>query len=292
MINVSAVPRSDRLVTLRDGRSLAYAEWGDAGGRPLVLIHGRPGSRLLCPDADATESAGVRLITVDRPGYGRSDPTPDPSYLHWADDFAELHGLLGLPSCPIVGWSAGGPFALAFAVRRPDLTSTVGLIASVGPLVEIPAARDELTPEVRRIIDLYHQDPAAAMEAITRRFAWYADEPTSIFDGFGPPGGPDEDLLTQPNIREAMNQAMREGARQGLAGLVSDWILDSVPWGFDVADVTQEVGIWCGALDDRDIRLAADYFAATIPRASLVMYPDAGHLLGIPHWAEMLAWLH
>ncbi len=74
MTRVTAVPRFDSVVALRDGRSLAYAEWGDPLGRPVVLFHGQPGSRLLCPDADATESAGVRLITVDRPGYGRSDP--------------------------------------------------------------------------------------------------------------------------------------------------------------------------------------------------------------------------
>ena len=124
MTRVTAVPQSDHLVKLNDGRSLAYAEWGDPDGRPVVLFSGTPSSRLLCPDADATEALGVRLITVDRPGYGRPDPDPKHSLLTWADDYAALHRLLGLPPCPVVGWSGGGPHALACAVRAPALVTS------------------------------------------------------------------------------------------------------------------------------------------------------------------------
>jgi hypothetical protein len=43
MARVTAVPRADHIVTLNDGRSVAYAEWGDVGGRPVVLFLGTPG---------------------------------------------------------------------------------------------------------------------------------------------------------------------------------------------------------------------------------------------------------
>ena len=166
MARVTAIPRSDSVVKLHDGRALAYAEWGDPVGRPVVLLHGGPGSRLLCPDEDATVSAGVRLVTVDRPGYGRSDPHPDLSLLTWADDFAELHGLLGLPPCPIVGWSSGGPYALASAVRTPALVSSVGLAASMAPAEEM----GEGWEEERRLADLLRLDRAAGVAAIAARY--------------------------------------------------------------------------------------------------------------------------
>ena len=67
-------PLADEVLRLADGRQLAWAEWGDPRGSPVVFLHPSPGSRMLCPDVHATARAGVRLITVDRPGYGGSDP--------------------------------------------------------------------------------------------------------------------------------------------------------------------------------------------------------------------------
>lgn len=145
----TATPKLDRTIQLRDGRTMGFAECGDLTGRPVVLLHGEPGSRLFCPDERATEQARVRLITIDRSGYGRSDPRPDPTVLGWASDFAEFIGLLDLPPCPVVGWSGGGPYALAAAFHAPDRLSVVGLAASVGPLDDVPGQWDEVPPEGR-----------------------------------------------------------------------------------------------------------------------------------------------
>ncbi|HUG30238.1 MAG TPA: alpha/beta hydrolase [Candidatus Limnocylindria bacterium] len=275
------------MATLRDGRAVAYAEWGDLGGRPVVLFHGSPGSRLLCPDGDATAALGVRLITVDRPGYGRSDPDPDHSLQTWADDYAEFQALLGLPPCPVVGWSGGGPYALACAVRTPALVTSIGLAASRGPLDDLP---DGWSAKDRSLAELLRRDPAAALEAITNSCQWYADDPASMFaDGWG---GPDDALLSQSNVRQTMIESEVEGARQGLIGLVADQIAKFEPWGFSIGDVSQGVRVWVGGADDPRVHNAAEYFIATIPRATLVTYEDSGHLLTIPHWAEMLTWLH
>ena len=288
MARVTAVPRSDSTVKLRAGRALAYAEWGDPAGRPVVLFLGTPGgSRLLCPDADATEALGVRLITIDRPGYGRSDPDPDFSLLTWADAYAEFQTLLDLPPHSVIGWSGGGPYALACAVRTPALVTSVGLVASRGPLDDLPDAYGE---NDRSLAELLRRDRGAGIAGITNSRQWYADDPASTFaDGWD---GPDDALLAQPNVRQTMIEWMREGARQGSIGYVADVIAKFEPWGFSPADVTQDVGVWVGQADDPLVHRAAEYFVAHIQRATLVTYPDTGHLLVIPHWAEMLAWLH
>jgi pimeloyl-ACP methyl ester carboxylesterase len=287
MARVTAVPRSDGVVTLRDGRSIAYAEWGDPAGRPVVLFHGKPGSRLLCPDEDATTSSGVRLVTVDRPGYGRSDPHPDHSLLTWADDYAELHGLLGLPPCPIVGWSAGGPNALACAVRTPALVTSVGLAASRPPV----EAMDADWAEDRRLAEVLHADRAAGVEALTAFYEPYAQDPASVFASWDDPKDPDVRLLALPDVNEAMVAMVREGARQGTVGAVADAMALLQPWGFSAGEVTQDARVWLGS-DNPECRSAADYFAATIPRATYVVFPGEGHLVPLPRWAEMLAWLH
>ena len=170
----SAAPKRDRVVTLRDGRRVGFAEWGPTDGRPVVLFHGMPGSRLSCPDEEETERAGVRLITIDRPGYGVSSPHPGRTLLGWVSDYVEWAELVGLPPCPIVGWSGGGPYALACAVQRPECVTAVGLAASPAPLDEVPSEWDGLAAEVRDLIRLLRRDPPAAMEGINARCEWLA----------------------------------------------------------------------------------------------------------------------
>jgi pimeloyl-ACP methyl ester carboxylesterase len=287
MARVTAIPRSDSVVKLHDGRMLAYAEWGVPAGRPVVLFHGTPGSRLLCPDEDATVAAGVRLITIDRPGYGGSDPDPDLSLQTWADDYAELHDMLGLPPCPIVGWSGGGPHALACAVRAPALVSSVGLAASMAPAEEM----GEGWEDERRVADLLRVDRAAGVAAIAARYEDLADDPASFFASWDDPKSPDVRLLALPDVHEAMVESVREGVRQGSVGVVADETATFGPWGFSTADVMQDVGVWLGS-ENQVCRSDADYFAATIPRATYVTFPGDGHLVPLPRWAEMLAWLH
>src|SRR6478752_3794842 len=67
----------DTTIQTRDGRALTFRDWGDRSGRPVFYLHGGPGSRLLRgPDLDDSR-LGVRLITYDRPGYGRSNASRD-----------------------------------------------------------------------------------------------------------------------------------------------------------------------------------------------------------------------
>jgi len=126
-------PDVDADMTLSDGRRIAYCEWGPADGRPIVLSHGAPGSRVFGPDAGATIEAGVRLITVDRPGYGRSDPQPNRQILDWPADVEELTAALRIGEYDVAGHSSGGPYALACAYRFPDRVKHVALISCIAP---------------------------------------------------------------------------------------------------------------------------------------------------------------
>ncbi|GAH37048.1 unnamed protein product, partial [marine sediment metagenome] len=78
-------------IRLRDGRALGYAEFGDPGGRPVFYFHGFPGSRLEAQLGDGEASrSGVRLIAVDRPGFGLSDFQAGRRIVDWPDDVSAL----------------------------------------------------------------------------------------------------------------------------------------------------------------------------------------------------------
>jgi pimeloyl-ACP methyl ester carboxylesterase len=81
----------------------------------------------------------------------------------------------------------------------------------------------------------------------------------------------------------------REAARQGSAGLAADDLAEYSPWGFSVAEIRKPVLVWSGASDLMVGQSIADYYAATIPGATLITFATAGHLLPVSHWGEMLA---
>lgn len=287
----TADPRVDSSIELADGRSLAYARWGDPDGTPVVLLHGTPGSRLICPDEDATTAGAVSLLTIDRPGYGRSDPCPDQTLLGFASDFAALAESLDLPSCPVVGWSGGGPYALACAVTSPERTTAIGLVSSTGHVDGMPGDQRGLPPEVSRLIrDFRQRDPGAA-DRIHQRARLFTDNPLAILEmTIENDDDPDRPLMLNPTVAAALATMWTEGARQGAAGYVTGWKATwGLPWGFSPGDVSTGVHIWHG-LDDLVVPVAhARHLASAMPQAQLVTYPGEGHLVGITHWAEILA---
>src|SRR5512139_3720722 len=103
-----------RHIQLRDRRSLSCAEYGDPQGKPVLFFHGTPSSRLFRhPDDSIAASLGVRLITVDRPGFGLSDPKPGRILLDWTDDVIELADAFKIERFAVAGVSGGGPYAAA-----------------------------------------------------------------------------------------------------------------------------------------------------------------------------------
>jgi pimeloyl-ACP methyl ester carboxylesterase len=238
----SSVPAVDPTVVLSDGRALGYALWGEPEGSPVLLVGTSPGSRLLCPDLAATLAAGVRLVTVDRPGAGRSDPDPHPSMARWVADAGALVDHLRLGRVGLVGWSGGGQFALAAAAGLPDRVTAVALAGTPAP------AHDDLgdwpPEEIRQLVGLVRKDPQGAVAGVAAANQWYPADPQSPMRLWSAPG--DQAVGNLPRVAEAMAVMLREGARQGVAGLVYDIVAGSLDWGFPLGEVRTSVALWYG----------------------------------------------
>ena len=82
---------TSNIVILPDGRKLGYAQYGSPRGKPVIFLHGMPGSRL---DAahfdDVGKELGARIIGIDRPGIGWSTPQPDRTLLSPVKDVEAL----------------------------------------------------------------------------------------------------------------------------------------------------------------------------------------------------------
>jgi pimeloyl-ACP methyl ester carboxylesterase len=276
-------------IHLRDGRALAYEEWGDSEGRPVFLFHGSPGSRLFRPNQEVTASSHVRLFTVDRPGYGRSDPDPGRTMLDWADDVAELANALEIDRFAVVGTSSGSPYALACAVKLPARVRRVGLVSTTVPLDEVPTAWGDADEKERELVELARRDPTQAVKAVTEGAGWLLERPEMFLDF--PRPDPDRQMLEDPEVRAMYLDQILEAVRPGLEGFGWDEVLERNPWGFRLADVKAQVYLWHGDQDPYIPRSHVEAMVSQIANCQTTFYPDEAHGLIVTRWREILATL-
>ena len=140
-------------ITLPDGRDYAFEEWGDPAGQWLFWLHGTPGGRLTRhPDPTLWGRLGLRVVTVDRPGYGQSTTLPGRAVAHIAADVAAVADHLGADRFAVLGGSGGGPHALAVAALLGDRVQACVPVCSAAPVNEPEqAAMVEINREAFRI---------------------------------------------------------------------------------------------------------------------------------------------
>jgi pimeloyl-ACP methyl ester carboxylesterase len=278
---------SEQYIKLQDGRSLGYAEFGAPTGKPIFLFNGSF-SRLFYPlDDSISIAANARIITVDRPGFGLSTFQPNRTILDWPKDLAELADALGLDRFAVAGGSAGGPYAAACAFELPDRLTALALVSSLAPW-DAPEISKSLTP-------LYRMFPAIARYApwlltfaqwLTLRFpesAWkqiYARLPEC-----------DKDVLKahpELNTKNAILNDVLEINRNGVRGGVWDSILLMGSWGFSPAAITVKTFLWQGEQDLNVPPKMGKFLAKSLPNCTARFVPDAGHLLYMNHWEEIV----
>src|SRR4051812_45568947 len=99
-------PGLEGMLTLSSARRLGWAEYGDPGGRPVLAFHGLPGSRRQRhPDGGIALALRARMLHLERPGFGISDPAPGRTLAGWARDVAEACDLLGVKTMRVIGVS-------------------------------------------------------------------------------------------------------------------------------------------------------------------------------------------
>ena len=288
---MTASPLRDSTVRLSDGRTLAWCEWGAPSGPVVLAFHGSPGSRVWWPGEAETRAAGVRLVTVDRPGYGGSDPLPGRRIVDWAADVAELTELWGIDRFGVVGWSGGAAYAAAVAARLPDRLTGVCITCSASITCALPGV--ELDDDDRHVLELIERfGPAEAASRSAEEDREWADDlaadPTTLFR-LGDAAEGDRWVLEDVGLADGFYASVREAVRQGAVGSASDWIALLTPWGFALEEIEPEVHLWHGAQDDLVKLDDFERVADLIPNSTLTTWPDVGHLGPVKYWESVLA---
>jgi pimeloyl-ACP methyl ester carboxylesterase len=280
---MAAVEGSVRTTT---GGSLAYAQMGQQDGTPLFYFHGNPGSRLDCDHPlirPALDGSGVRLIGIDRPGFGGSTHQPHRRYDDWPADVLAVANELGIERFGVLAYSAGAPYAIACALAFPERLTFVGIVSGMGP-AETPRFRDGMNIRTAARIRLSRTAPLVARwfaaHTSPEKFSRMFEQEVSAVD---------RTLFREAGVDQLVRDAFAEATRNGPCGVIEDGRLMGTSSGLDHTAVDCPVRLWHGDSDTIVPVRHAQFVAGLLPKAELEVLPGGGHFHPAARWRDFLS---
>ena len=268
---------------------MGYAEFGDPEGRPLVLCHGFPSSRLAGALLDGeARGLGVRVIAPDRPGHGLSDFKRRRRVAHWAADVTSLADALGLARFAVLGVSVGGPYAAACAALiGGDRVSAAGIASGWAPPKAPSTTPGQRLPFVsalgRNVRLLRRYALSRAARRLARDGARFLDRTTRAAPAA------DRAVFADAQLGRLLVDDMREAFRQGARGPAGDARAAHRGWGFRLEQIRVPVWLWHGQEDQNVPPAMGRFVAERIPGSRAMFYRSEGHLSTfVNHAGEML----
>ncbi len=268
--------RSSRVLRLASRRCIGYAEYGAPDGRPVIALHGTPGSRYMFALIDeGARARGLRIIAPERPGYGLSDVHRLETLAQTAHDIEALADALGLDRVVLIGVSGGGPHAVAAAALLKQRVLRVALVGPVGPtdgehvhmshlhqfiftqLAPSPHAAGAFFLGLRAMLDWA---PGTAYHLLLQRV-------TDM----------DRDVLVRTEVRANLQATLRKGLRSSVDGPLQDLRLYCGAWNLPLSEIETPTILWQGSKDTVVPPQAAYGLARTLPNCRLEVIEEAGH---------------
>lgn len=260
----------------------------------MFLLHGTPGSRVgPLPRGLRLYELGVRLITFDRPGYGRSDRLRSRVVADVVPDVCAIADELGIDRFAVLGRSGGGPHALACAAMLPQRVTRAGVLVTLAPWAAqgLDWFAGMADSNVREYTTA-GTDP----EVLIARLVQAADEiranPASHVATLSPEmTEADRRVVSDAGIRALLAENFAEALRGSADGWIDDAIAFRSPWGFDLADIQVPVLLWHGQDDVFSPVAHARWLADQIPDAIMSIRPASAHFDALTVMPDVLSWL-
>jgi pimeloyl-ACP methyl ester carboxylesterase len=276
-------PIASTTVRMRDGRSLdVYLGGADGGARDTVLyLHGSPGSGIQGAGmAAACAERRLRLVSFSRAGYGSSSRRLGRSVADVVEDATDLLDALEVERAWVLGWSGGGPHALACVAFAPERFPGAALIGGVAPY---PAEGldwfEGMGPENVEEFQATLADPKNSVRSAERDWPKWRDvtgaEVAEVFGGLI--DDVDRGSLTG-EFSEFVAASSREGLREGYWGWVDDDWAFTGDWGVDLGTIGVPVHVWQGGHDKMVPFGHGAWLSDHIPTACRHLHPEHGHL--------------
>lgn len=275
----------------RDGRVVAWTEWGPEDGLPMLRVPGTPGCRYnLRADRTSWAERGLRMITTERPGFGASTRLPGRGFNEPADDLAAILDHLGLDAVHVIGGSGASPHELALAARHPARVRAMTIVVGAAPVTDEEAAQE---------VGLNHQaytltkagDDAGLRQLLAQVREQLLDDPLATFtDIMAKAPESDRTVMRDPAWQQAFVASTREALRQGVDGWADEGVAIVTRWDDIDLDAVATTLTWWHAAGDANAPLsAARRLVERLPHAELRLFGDhEGHMAPYHRDAEIL----
>ncbi len=265
---------------LPDGRRMTYLVEGPADGVPLVYHHGTPGAAVPLPSLVAQAARrGLRVVFYERAGYGESSPKPGRTVADVAADVATVLDALGAGTFLTLGWSGGGPHALACAALLPDrcvgAASVAGVAPSTAPGLDWLAGMGSDNVAEFSAALTGEAELTRFLESVTPELAKM--QPADVVAGLGDLASETDRQHLTPELAEYLATSFRAAVREGIAGWRDDDLAFVRDWGF-APGARCPVTVWQGAQDRMVPYPHGQWLAAHWPGAVAHLDPGLGHL--------------
>ncbi len=284
---------TENLIQLPDGAVVAFEEYGDANGVPVIFCHGWPSSRTMARLTDEpARELGIRIVSLDRPGIRGSSLQPNRKLSDWPCLLEQVVERLDLPEFRMLAISGGAPYAYATAVAMPERVRAIAIVGGAPPTAEITDG-EGLLPLYRWMLALYRSRPGLLRRCFYLVRPFLSVRSPVRFRPFVLKmlrlRRCDADSLRNAAAFEAVFESQRLAWRASAEGVMADAEIYAQPWGFAIEDVRVPVRLWHGKEDRAFSVQLAQQIAKRLPNCKSRFVNDAGHYsLPIRHMGEIL----
>jgi len=251
-------------VVSADRRVIAACQWGDLEGNPVFWLHGTPGCRLLRHPGTSYADRHLRVVTLDRPGYGLSSRRPGRRVADAAEDVATVAQALGIARYAVAGASGGAPVALAAAAVYPERVTRCATVVGCAPFdaegLDFFAGMDG---EARAGWERSLEGEQGVLEDYAELLDWL---------DAGLPG-----LDLPPESADMLGSMTREALRPGPGGYIDDYLSLVRDWGFSLSAVQAPTRIMAAREDTSVPPSHSEWLGERIDTAEVIWVPN-GHL--------------
>jgi len=281
-------------VQLQGGAVVAFQEYGDASGVPVVFCHGWPSS---CTMAQLTDEParqlGVRVISADRPGISESSLQPNRKLADWPRVIEQLLDHLDISEFRTLAISGGAPYAYTMGATMPGRVRAIAVVCGAIPMAELEDDRG-LLPLYRWMLALNRSHPQLLRNLFRMSQPFLSVRPPvrfrPLFLKMLRLRPTDEESLRDAAAFEAIFESQRRAWRGSVEGVITDAQIYADPWGFSLEDVDAPVRLWHGKQDRAFSVHLAEEVAKRLPSCKARFIDNAGHYsLPIRHMREILA---
>jgi len=273
--------KKERFVQLQGDAVVAFEEYGDANGVPVIFCHGWPSSRTMARlTHEPARDLGVRIISPDRPGISRSSLHPNRKLADWPRVIERVLDHAGIGEFRALAISGGAPYAYAMAATMPERVRAIAIVCGAIPMAELEDARG-LLPLYRWMLALHRSRPQLLRKLFCMARPILALRPPvrlrPLLLRMLMLRPCDAESLRDAAAFEAIFESQRRAWRGSAEGVMADAQIYAQPWGFSLEDVHVPVRLWHGKQDRAFSFRLAEEVAKRLPDCNARFIDNAGH---------------